>query len=1215
MAWAISFTGRIPTSLNDNVALIQTNLSEAEQHAFSHSIDSLSIEALIKNVTRLALPKPFLFGDECQLAIYEHDSILFWSSNIYQLPGTLQNLNEGTTYQKQKNGSVLYVKKTYKQWPGAKEGLVVLVIVPIQSDYTFSNTFLQNKFLLKINQNLPVKLSEQNWPGSVAINSITGSPLCYASLSAPDSARDQNVSILFILLLTLSCLLFIWSINSWCRQLIVVRNALIGLAVLLCIQSAIWLLVSVVHWPSFLYNFNLFNPQFYGSGTLTHSLGELLIFTLLTLWFFIFLYAYVHIEDSTLRAIKPFGKGLVTFFLSIVTIILCALLVSQIQSLVMDSVISFDVTNMQTLTIFSVVGFLILVIMFTSVALWIRLSIQLIYRLHNNISFELIYLLGSAALYFAVAYWLGYDWIYIGFVSFCLVFILLFRIFAFNNTDASFSGTRYWMVWILLVAWSSSGLLYYFIEKKEVITCERLAQKLSKEQDPVAEYLFSEISRKIKNDLFLKQLLSEGHLVSSKEITHRLTQVYFSGYFNRYSIDFSITDNLDRPVLGDVAAMKTLLANIQTKGEAASNLLNFGTSANDESFYLAVVPIANPQNLPLVTLFVRMRPISYKKENVYPELLLEDRLKPSEEFEKYDYAIYKQMRLIKQLGSYPFPLHCPPLKMKDGSYIDFQDGYRRTFFQDQKNKVVLIVSKQNSILQLILLFSCVLFILIFLIGLLSLGLLLPTMNWGTSGWFQLSIRNKIQLIIFSILTVSFALVSIMMAANYSNQYKKIFQERLSVKTNNVLSDWQYTTASDEQDALKTTSLEDRVQKISATHGVDLNIYNKEGLLLQTSQPSIFMEGLISTRIDPQAFIAIVGQQRSLFIHEEKIGTLAFLSAYAPLTDNQGNIQSVLNIPYFKKERELSQSFSTFIVILINAFLLILLLTFLLTYWITGSFTKSFLLLENKMRAIKLGKKNELIEWHSNDEIGSLVKEYNKMIVQIENSAALLSQNERERAWREMARQVAHEIKNPLTPMKLSLQHLQRVISSESADASALAKKVADTLVEQIDALSEIATRFSQFAKISQTNPSNVSLYSLINNSVELYNGQNGVRINHSHTTNTIEVLVDKNQFVSVFNNLILNAIQAIPEERKGQIDITYSQTDTTVKVCFADNGIGIEEEKRAKIFEPNFTTKNSGTGLGLAITKAIIENAHGKIWFETSTGIGTRFFVELPLVK
>ncbi|HLF44972.1 MAG TPA: HAMP domain-containing sensor histidine kinase, partial [Chitinophagaceae bacterium] len=282
-------------------------------------------------------------------------------------------------------------------------------------------------------------------------------------------------------------------------------------------------------------------------------------------------------------------------------------------------------------------------------------------------------------------------------------------------------------------------------------------------------------------------------------------------------------------------------------------------------------------------------------------------------------------------------------------------------------------------------------------------------------------------------------------------------------------------------------------------------------------------------------------------------------------------------------------------------------------FITNRVTRSFSLISDKMKEVNLGRTNEEIIWGRDDEIGELIAEYNKMVNKLEASASALAKSEREGAWREMARQVAHEIKNPLTPMKLSIQFLQRSIDNNSGNIKELTANVAKTLVEQIDHLSKIAFDFSQFANIGNTNPVRFDLKEVLHPLTDLYQMNDSVDIKTEGLTPGIFLHTDKTQLNRLFTNLFQNAMEANTLNEKSRIEVKVSKGNGVIRIGIKDNGDGIPTEMQPHIFSPNFTTKTSGTGLGLAMCKGIVEKAGGKIWFETIQGKGATFFVELPL--
>jgi nitrogen fixation/metabolism regulation signal transduction histidine kinase len=268
-----------------------------------------------------------------------------------------------------------------------------------------------------------------------------------------------------------------------------------------------------------------------------------------------------------------------------------------------------------------------------------------------------------------------------------------------------------------------------------------------------------------------------------------------------------------------------------------------------------------------------------------------------------------------------------------------------------------------------------------------------------------------------------------------------------------------------------------------------------------------------------------------------------------------------------------------------------------------------------MKEINIGKINEEIIWDRKDEIGGLVSEYNKMVKKLDTSVAQLARNEREGAWKEMAKQVAHEIKNPLTPMKLNLQYLQMAIDSNSPNIKDISVYVAKVLVEQIDHLSQIATDFGQFANIERTQNQIFNLNDSIKNVFSLYATDNSLNITFSPHKEINMIRADTTQINRLLTNLIQNAIQSVPENRNGIINISTKEHDGKLILCVKDNGTGIPDHMSDKIFTPNFTTKTSGTGLGLAMCKGIVEKLNGKIWFETKENEYTIFFVELPMIE
>jgi signal transduction histidine kinase len=470
--------------------------------------------------------------------------------------------------------------------------------------------------------------------------------------------------------------------------------------------------------------------------------------------------------------------------------------------------------------------------------------------------------------------------------------------------------------------------------------------------------------------------------------------------------------------------------------------------------------------------------------------------------------------------------------------------------------------------------------------------------------------------------MSFVVIGIATILFFINRYQNTNREKLSrvihVMENEVRESLSELTSSGEAAKINDNDfhdgLEKLIHKISEIHAVDVNLYDLNGNQLVSSLPLPYKNGVVSKKMDPVAYYHLHKKKEVQFFKDEQIGRLKFISNYVPVIDASGREYAYLNIPYFTSESKLQEEIANFLVTIINLNAFIFLIAGIIALFITNRITRSFSFISEKMKAVNLGQRNEAIDWDSDDEIGELVYEYNKMVAKLDESAVDLAKSERESAWREMARQVAHEIKNPLTPMKLSLQYLQKSIENKLSNVEALTANVAKTLVEQIEHLNHIAGEFSQFANIGNAKNEIVDLNEVIKSVTQLHSINDRMSIVWQPAVKSVNVLADKTHLNRLFTNLVLNAIQAIPSDADVQINIDESINDNKVLIKVTDNGNGIPEEVQSKIFTPNFTTKSSGTGLGLAMSKGIVEQTKGRIWFETAAGVGTTFFVELPII-
>lgn len=390
---------------------------------------------------------------------------------------------------------------------------------------------------------------------------------------------------------------------------------------------------------------------------------------------------------------------------------------------------------------------------------------------------------------------------------------------------------------------------------------------------------------------------------------------------------------------------------------------------------------------------------------------------------------------------------------------------------------------------------------------------------------------------------------------------------------------------------------------------DINIYSDGGGLVATSRPEIFQYGFDGYLVNPRALKKIIREGVNSYIEREKIGELEYMSAYMPLMLDNGKVY-LLNVPYFAQNDELNLDIIIMIVITVNIAIVVMVLAFILSGLVAERVTKPLQLVNGKLKQMRFGGKNEKIVYRPKDEIGTLVQEYNNMVDKLDESIVQLARSERETAWREMARQIAHEIKNPLTPMKLNIQFMLRSLQVEDPEKfKERFRKLSEMLIEQIDHMAAIASAFSDFAKMSETHQEVFDLSETVKGCMALFRSSVGTL--EGEVEQGLWVLADRVQMRRVLVNLLKNAEQSIAEKEKGKIRIKACKEEGTIRIRIKDNGSGIAPEIQEKIFEPNFTTKTSGMGLGLAICRQIIGSFGGEIGFETVPGEGTEFFIRL----
>lgn len=914
-------------------------------------------------------------------------------------------------------------------------------------------------------------------------------------------------------------------------------------------------LMLLFKFPEVLYNTDLFSPQNYASSFFFNSIGDLLLNTLLIASFAAAVYLGSTLTDLP-EPKKYYRRGV-----QLLILLLGGLFVHYIiQGMVMNSRISFDMSRLSSLEAYTILAFSCMALLLLSLFL------------------------------FAVS---------------------VFR--AFADKHLRFGG----IILILVIsAYYSAIVVNNQNQKKEQETRKLFAQKVDSRQDHVAEYLFKDIETKIISDSVIQHACS-GNSVSNDQIQQHLSSTYFVGYLGKFDLTVYIFDSLgqssDREKFIDSLQYFKQVSRQQGKITYSRNLFYL----NDDSgrlTYLAILPLDSTHSGHHHTIVLWLTAKIFHSGAGFPELFISGSTAEMNDPTNYSVATYKNGELIYEYGSYAYSFSSKELESqaKGEEFICF-GNYSHLLHRINDGTLVVVSRSEDGPLTLLTLFSwifafySIFFTLNFFLFRLLIGIKIKALN----------LTRRIQVSVILLVVSSFVLIGTGTLIYIFKKYESDQQRSISEQVNGL---WFLVGNNISlQPSLSLSNPEARkaeLNQLVRDLNLDFNLYDEQGHLFYSSQPKIFEQKIVSTLMNPGALFEIRKKGRTQYILPESAGKLHYIAAYSPFTDRNGNVTGFLNLPYFEKQNELNREISGFLSALINIYILLFAMAVLVTLFISSRITKPLLLIQNKLSGFRLGKRNEPIEYKRKDEIGQLVQEYNRMLEELTASADKLAQSERESAWREMAKQVAHEIKNPLTPMKLSVQHLQRAWAENRADKEKLLDTMAKTIIQQIDTLSDIATEFSNFAKMPEAKMKKLELRAIIDSAVSLFRDTPAVNIKFIASQETLYVNADPDQLMRAFSNLLKNAIQSIPDNRQGEIKVEMIQNpDGYCTIKFNDNGIGIPDNQMDKIFSPNFTTKSSGMGLGLSMVKNIVQITGGTIWFTSEYDKGTSFFIRLPLVQ
>ena len=483
--------------------------------------------------------------------------------------------------------------------------------------------------------------------------------------------------------------------------------------------------------------------------------------------------------------------------------------------------------------------------------------------------------------------------------------------------------------------------------------------------------------------------------------------------------------------------------------------------------------------------------------------------------------------------------------------------------------------------------------------------MISNINFNTN----LSLRARIFLAMTLIVVATFVLISVITIPQFKTQSDKYHSKRLERKEAQIQRSIAYFSKeagekinTEEFDLI----LAEKIYEVSDVQSVKFSIYGIDGKLINSTLP----KKEINT-INTDLLNRILNQNDSKIIEITQMDDIQYRSSYSLIIDDNFNPLWILNLPYYDDDNLNSYELESFLIILGEVYFFLFILSIIISYFVSQYMTQAVSQIALKMKQTRLDKRNSKIKIKARSkEVKSLVESYNNMVEMLDKNVKELSKSNKEQAWRQMAKQVAHEIKNPLTPMKLSVQSFERNFDEKEDKNEEKVQEFTQTIIQQIDTMSSIASAFSNFSEMPIQQGDKTNIVKAIKLALEIFKDEN---ITFKSDFDKIIINIDKPQIVRIMTNLIKNSIQACQNVSSPKISVTLKQKENVVEIRVKDNGQGIPKEIRPNIFEPNFTTKSSGMGLGLGMVKNLVNSYDGKIDFETKIQKGTTFKITFPL--
>jgi two-component system, NtrC family, nitrogen regulation sensor histidine kinase NtrY len=1184
------------------------------------------IHSTTDTTNALLSPIEALSREAFHFFIYKDSTLLFWSNkNVQPLP--IADLPDpGFTLEPIDNYNFTVIQESqYEQccrvyWTPDSHRVTIVGLIPIKKIYaSLEGGYLENHFPASswIPSQLKLGTDSTNFP----IKTATRKSLCW--IDNREATADKMHDIWFILLATGGFLMLGRLGDGIAKQLLQnsssIRNSMLFFTIqFIVLRLGIHLLEKSNHIPGLTQYFAYFKPN----SLFVLALSSLLIHTIFLLWLAVFIDNHFTLPVTThryQRIIKP-------FILYCLVIMLIVLIVGVINDIVKYSDISLSFDNMFNLKLPNFIAISSLSLMLIAVFLICRRFIEIVetFKLPFwKIQFPIILVNAAISMPFFYKYELNLQ-------SWILFIFIVIYIAAFRHFIRQHSRNLIWLViWLVILSVMPSMFISILNDSKESKTLVDYAGFLSNERDVRAERFIKALKTQIENDGFLKSFSAMPfHIGLDTTAMIRRIDKYYDGInylSSHYRLKYYAYNSRGQAVFKETNANLEVLRRAVRDGETVKSdtTIYFWTDNKGSYSYLtqSVIYLNDRKDNPIyiVMEFTRQDMLSSR---VSTELLVGLQFKSIPHLDHYSYAIYKDNVCVEQnrIGTYDKYLNTDWLPDTNRTRKMVLSNTREDLLYRSPNDITVIIGKETSsafsIANLMTYIFLTLMAMLFCLTAIDyfIPILPRTLRFSYS--YKTSLGNRIQMPIIGFILIAFILLGFFTIIFFRFTSAKYYERDMEEKTASILS----TIIDDIRElnretngALTQKKIQETLERLANVHQTAIHYFNPDGALSNSSEKNLFDKGIVSKYMNPLAYATLKNQMHPHYNTEEHIGAYHYKTSYYTVRDTGKTVLGFLELPLYSRDRKLRTEISAFLGLILFVYLSLFIAGAGVAVNITLQIVEPIKKLGEHLKRLTLGKKNEMIERRS-DEIGLLIDAYNTKVTELDESAAALQESERRNAWREMAKQVAHEIRNPLTPIRLAVQHLDVIRIQHPHLLDTYVARSNKVVLEQLDSLERILKEFSDLAKMPQANSEEFILNDLIESVFTLFGyRRNDVELNLHLPDLKFSVYADRNLLTNALNNLLINAAQAIPASQKGKIDMSVYRRDRSVVIKITDNGSGIPKDIQEKIFKPNFTTKSYGSGLGLLITKNIVESVNGKLYFETEENVGTSFFLELDI--